>query len=80
MGSWPENIHLVNRLSKELKAHNVISLDPSVLRSDQPCSEHPAASLWALENLGEGNIVNRITIDDTNSTSARVPRPMLRLR
>jgi len=65
-------IHLVNRLSKELKAHKVISLDPSVCVCTTMFRITPQHLLWALENLGEGNIVNRITVDERTRHHARV--------
>ena len=57
-------IHLVNRLSKELKSHKVISLDPSVCVCTTMFRITPQHLLWALENLGEGNVVNRISVDE----------------
>jgi quinolinate synthase len=65
-------IHLVNRLSKELKNHKVISLDPSVCVCTTMFRITPQHLLWALENLGEGNIVNRITVDERTRHHARV--------
>src|SRR5439155_701323 len=54
-------IHLVNRLGKELKDHKVISLDPSVCVCTTMFRITPQHLLWALENLGEGNVVNCIS-------------------
>jgi len=65
-------IHLVNRLSKELKHHKVISLDPSVCVCTTMFRITPQHLLWALENLGEGNVVNRITVDERTRHHARV--------
>jgi len=65
-------IHLVNRLSKELKNHSVISLDPSVCVCTTMFRITPQHLLWALENLGEGNVVNRITVDERTRHHARV--------
>jgi len=65
-------IHLVNRLSKELKSHKVISLDPSVCVCTTMFRITPQHLLWALENLGEGNIVNRITVDERTRHHARL--------
>jgi quinolinate synthase len=65
-------IHLVNRLSKELKSHRVISLDPSVCVCTTMFRITPQHLLWALENLGEGNVVNRITVDERTRHHARV--------
>src|SRR5882757_2288711 len=65
-------IHLVNRLSKELKNHRVISLDPSVCVCTTMFRITPQHLLWALENLGEGNVVNRISVDERTRHHARV--------
>jgi quinolinate synthase len=65
-------IHLVNRLSKELRNHKVISLDPSVCVCTTMFRITPQHLLWALENLGEGNIVNRISVDERTRHHARV--------
>jgi len=65
-------IHLVNRLSKELTNHRVISLDPSVCVCTTMFRITPQHLLWALENLGEGNVVNRISVDERTRHNARV--------
>ena len=65
-------IHLVNRLSKELKDHNVISLDRSVCVCTTMFRITPKHLLWALDNLAVGNIVNRISVDDRTRHYARV--------
>jgi len=65
-------IHLVNRLSKELKNHKIISLDPSVCVCTTMFRITPQHLLWALENLGEGNVVNRISVDERTRHHARV--------
>ena len=65
-------IHLVNRLGKELKNHKVISLDPSVCVCTTMFRITPQHLLWALENLGEGNVVNRISVDERTRHHARV--------
>ncbi len=65
-------IHLVNRLGKELKNHRVISLDPSVCVCTTMFRITPQHLLWALENLGEGNVVNRISVDERTRHHARV--------
>ena len=65
-------IHLVNRLGKELKNHKVISLDPSVCVCTTMFRITPQHLLWALENLGEGNVVNRISVDERTRHQARV--------
>ncbi len=65
-------IHLVNRLGKELKNYKVISLDPSVCVCTTMFRITPQHLLWALENLGEGNVVNRISVDERTRHHARV--------
>ncbi len=65
-------IHLVNRLSKELQDHKVISLDSSVCVCTTMFRITPQHLLWVLENLGEGNVVNRISVDERTRHHARV--------
>jgi quinolinate synthase len=65
-------IHLVNRLGKELKDHKIISLDPSICVCTTMFRITPQHLLWALENLGEGNVVNRISVDERTRYHARV--------
>jgi quinolinate synthase len=65
-------IHLVNRLAKELKDRTVISLDPSVCVCTTMFRITPVHLLWALENLGAGNVVNRISVDERTRHYARV--------
>lgn len=64
-------IHLVNRLAKELKDHRVISLDSSVCVCTTMFRITPLHLLWALENLGEGRIVNQISVDERTRKFAR---------
>ena len=65
-------IHLVKRLDDEHPDKTVVSLDPLVC----PCSTMfriDAAHLaWVLERLVQGDVVNRITVDDDTATWARV--------
>ncbi len=65
-------IHLVQRLAAEHPDRTVVSLDPLVC----PCSTMfriDAAHLaWCLENLIEGTVVNRITVDAETAGWARV--------
>jgi quinolinate synthase len=65
-------IHLVQRLATETPDKTVVSLDPIVC----PCSTMfriDAAHLaWVLENLVEGNVVNRITVDPDTTEWAEV--------
>jgi quinolinate synthase len=65
-------IHLVNRLGKELRNHKVISLDPSVCVCTTMFRITPQHLLWTLENLGEGNVVNRISVDERTRHHARL--------
>jgi quinolinate synthase len=65
-------IHLVNRLSKELRDREIISLDPSVCVCTTMFRITPHHLLWALENLAAGNVVNRISVDDHTRTHARL--------
>ncbi len=65
-------IHLVNRLGKELTDRKVMSLDPSVCVCTTMFRITPAHLLWALENLAAGNIVNRISVDERTRHYARV--------
>ena len=65
-------IHLVQRLASEHPDRTVVSLDPLIC----PCSTMfriDATHLaWVLENLVDGRVVNRITVDDETAASARV--------
>jgi quinolinate synthase len=65
-------IHLVNRLGKELPDHRVISLDPNVCICTTMFRITPQHLLWALENITEGNIVNRISVSERTRHFARV--------
>ena len=65
-------IHLVQRLDAETPGKTIVSLDPLVC----PCStmfridaEHLC---WVLENLVEGRVVNRITVDSATADDAKV--------
>src|SRR6267378_298594 len=64
-------IHMVNRLSKELKDRQVISLDSSVCVCTTMFRITPVHLLWALENLGTGKIVNQISVDERTRHFAR---------
>jgi quinolinate synthase len=65
-------VHLVNRLAAEHPDKTVVSLDPLIC----PCSTMNRIDLphlaWVLENLVEGNVVNRITVDEDTAEWARV--------
>src|SRR5215469_12127198 len=65
-------IHLVNRLSKEMPDRQVISLDPHVCVCTTMFRITPQHLLWALENLAAGNIFNRISVDERTRHYARV--------
>ncbi|MEY2448947.1 MAG: quinolinate synthase [Acidimicrobiaceae bacterium] len=66
-------IHLVQRLANETPGDKtIVSLDPLIC----PCSTmfriDGAHLCWVLENLVEGNVVNRITVDKETAEWARV--------
>jgi quinolinate synthase len=65
-------IHLVQRLNEETPDKTIVSLDPLIC----PCStmfriDGPHLA-WVLENLVEGNVVNRITVDPDTAEWAKV--------
>jgi len=64
-------IHMVNRLSKELKDRTVMSLDSSVCVCTTMFRITPVHLLWALENLAAGKIVNQISVDERTRKFAR---------
>ena len=56
-------LHLVNRLAKEHPDKTIVSLDPNMcLCTTMNRIDLPHLS-WALDNLAEGRIVNRISVD-----------------
>ena len=65
-------IHLVKRLDDESPDKTVVCLDPLVC----PCSTmsriDPQHLAWVLEGLVEGEVRNRITVDDATAEWARV--------
>jgi quinolinate synthase len=65
-------IHLVNRLSKELHGYKIMSLDPQVCVCTTMFRITPQHLLWVLENLGEGQVVNRISVDERTRHYARL--------
>jgi len=65
-------IHMVNRLSKELPDRLVMSLDSSVCVCTTMFRITPVHLLWALENLGAGKIVNQISVDEHTRKFARL--------
>ena len=72
--SWAvgTEIHLVNRLAKTLTDRTVISLDPHVCVCSTMFRITPQHLLWALENLVEGQVVNRISVPEDQRQWARV--------
>jgi quinolinate synthase len=64
-------IHLVNRLSKELPGKKITSLDSSVCVCTTMFRITPHHLLWALENLVAGNVVNQVSVDDDTRRFAR---------
>jgi quinolinate synthase len=65
-------IHLVNRLGKVFHDRKVISLDPNVCVCTTMFRITPQHLLWALENLGSGNVFNRISVDERTRHYARL--------
>jgi quinolinate synthase len=65
-------LHLVNRLSKELKDHSVMSLDSSMCVCTTMFRITPAHLLWALENLAAGRVVNQISVDERTRHFAKI--------
>ncbi len=65
-------IHLVQRLGAEHPDKTVVSLDPIVC----PCSTmsriDPNHLAWVLDNLTEGRVLNRITVEPDTAEWARV--------
>ena len=65
-------INLVNRLASEHPDKTIFCLDPVVC----PCSTmyriHPSFLLWALENLLDGRVVNRITVREPIRSDAKL--------
>ena len=71
--SWAvgTEINLVKRLAREHPEQRIACLDPIVC----PCSTmyriHPAFVAWALDNLAEGRVVNRIAVPEPIARDAR---------
>ncbi|MEW1819427.1 quinolinate synthase NadA [Arthrobacter sp. NPDC080031] len=65
-------INMVNRLAAENPQHTIFCLDPVIC----PCSTmyriHPGYLAWVLEELVEGSVVNRITVDDSVKDNAKI--------
>ncbi|KAB8145172.1 quinolinate synthase NadA [Chloroflexia bacterium SDU3-3] len=74
-------ISMVKRLAAENPDKTIFCLDPVIC----PCSTmyriHPAYVAWALDNLLEGRVINRITVDEDTKRWAKVAlERMLQLR
>ena len=67
-------IHLVNRMAKEFagEGKTVITLDDSGCLCTTMFRISPQHLCWALENLVEGNVVNRIQVRDDVKRCARL--------
>lgn len=67
-------IHLVNRMGKEFAKDNkmVITLDDSGCLCTTMFRISPQHLCWALENLAEGNVVNRIQVPEETKHWSRV--------
>jgi quinolinate synthase len=74
-------IHLVNRLARELPDRRIVSLDPHVCVCTTMFRISPQHLAWTLENLAEDRVVNRIQVDDEVRRWARAAlERMLELR
>jgi quinolinate synthase len=74
-------IHMVNRLAHECPDRTVFSLDPHVCVCTTMFRITPQHLLWALDNLCDGRVVNRITVNGETKRWARVAlERMLSLR
>ena len=65
-------LHLVNRLSKELSDRTILSLDSSMCVCTTMFRITPAHLLWALENLAAGRVVNQISVDERTRHYAKI--------
>ena len=65
-------LHLVNRLAKELSDRKVISLDSSMCVCTTMFRITPAHLLWALENIAAGKVVNQISVDERTRHFAKI--------
>ena len=65
-------LHLVNRLAKEMPDHQIFSLDSSMCVCTTMFRITPAHLLWALENLAAGNVVNQISVDERTRRYAKI--------
>ncbi|MGB2627065.1 MAG: quinolinate synthase NadA [Candidatus Acidiferrum sp.] len=65
-------LHLVNRLAKELSDRTILSLDSSMCVCTTMFRITPAHLLWALENLAAGRVVNQISVDERTRYYAKI--------
>ena len=65
-------IHLINRLAKQNPNKLVITLDDSGCLCTTMFRISPQHLLWALENLADGNVVNRIEVPAEVKHGARL--------
>ncbi len=65
-------IHLINRLAKQNPNKLVITLDDSGCLCTTMFRISPQHLLWALENLADGNVVNRIEVPAEIKRGARL--------
>ena len=65
-------LHLVNRLAKEMPDRKIISLDSSMCVCTTMFRITPAHLLWALENLVAGKVVNQISVDERTRHYAKI--------
>lgn len=65
-------LHLVNRLAREMPDRKVISLDSSMCVCTTMFRITPAHLLWALENLAAGRVVNQISVDERTRQYAKI--------
>lgn len=65
-------IHLISRLAKENPDKMVVTLDNSGCLCTTMFRISPQHLCWALENLVDGNVVNRIRVKDEDKHWARV--------
>ncbi len=65
-------INLVHRLALRNPDKTVFCLDPVVCPCSTMYRTHPAYVAWALEEMADGNIVNRVAVGPETKASARV--------
>ena len=65
-------IHLVHRLDAESPTKTVVSLDPVVCPCATMSRIDPAHLAWVLDGLVDGEVRNRITVDEETARWARV--------